>query len=283
VPSRVLLATPEVTFGEFDCPPGDPLWGAVNANIDKPHVVIPRTHVVIAQQARRPVLCTPNHVVFYRARQLYRRSLRDRRGDRCIWLEVAPALLDEAGGLPASPAGPGDPGAFLLALALARHLRERSTPEPLFAEDALMRLLDRLLAPARGPRRREAARPRTRAERAELVEAAKELLAARIGAPPSLRELAATLHVSPFHLARLFRDGTGYSPGDYVHGLRMRTAAELLMADRNADLSRLALDLGYCSASHFTDRFRATYGRPPSAVRGAQPRTIVEAQRAAAA
>ena len=96
MPSRVLLATPEVTFGEFDCPPGDPLWGAVNANIDKPHVVIPRTHVVIAQQARRPVLCTPNHVVFYRARQLYRRSLRDRRGDRCLWLEVAPTLLDEA-------------------------------------------------------------------------------------------------------------------------------------------------------------------------------------------
>ena len=91
------------------------------------------------------------------------------------------------------------------------------------------------------------------------------------------------MHVSPFHLARVFRAGTGYSPGDYVHGLRMRTASERLMTDPRADLSRLALELGYCSASHFTDRFRATFGRPPSAIRGAQLRTIVEAQRAAAA
>lgn len=281
--SRVLLAIPEVTFGEFECPPGDPLWDEVNANIDQPHVVIPRTHVVIAQQSRRPVLCTPNHVVFYRAHQLYRRSLHDARGDRCLWLGVAPELLERAGGLPPAPAGPGDAGTFLLALALARHLRENARPDELVVEDALMRLLDRTLTPARATRRRVAVRPRTRADQAELVEAAKELLAARMTTPPSLHELATALHLSPFHLARVFRAGTGYSPGDYVHGLRMRSASERLMADPHADLSRLALELGYCSASHFTDRFRATFGRPPSAVRCAQLRTIVEAQRAAAA
>jgi hypothetical protein len=53
MPSRVLLATPDVTFGEFECPPADPLWDEINANIGgRPHVVFPRTRVVIAQQAR---------------------------------------------------------------------------------------------------------------------------------------------------------------------------------------------------------------------------------------
>ena len=61
-----------------------------------PHVVFPRTHVLIVQDGAQPVLTTPNHVVFYRPHQLYRRGLRDPRGDRSLWLEVSPALLEEA-------------------------------------------------------------------------------------------------------------------------------------------------------------------------------------------
>ena len=281
--SSVLLATPELTFGEFVCPPGDPLWDEVNGNIGaRPHVVFPRTHVVIAQHRRRPVLCTPNHVVFYPAHQLYRRGLHDARGDRCLWLEVAPELLEEAGGAPAAPAGRGDARTYLLAVALARHLLERPPPDPLVVEGAALRLLDAALG-ATEPAPRRAARAHTRAEPDAIVEDAKALLADRVAAPPSLAELAAALHVSPFHLARLFRARTGYSPGSYVHGLRLRAAVERLLAEPGADLSRLALELGYCSASHFTDRFRAAFGRPPSAVRGAQARTIVEAARATAA
>ena len=68
-----------------------------------------------------------------------------------------------------------------------------------------------------------------------------------------------------------------------MHGLRLRRAVERLAAEPATDLSRLALDLGYCSPSHFSDRFRAAFGRPPSAVRGAQLRTIVEAGGAGAA
>ena len=281
--SQVLLATPDLTFGEFVCPPGDPLWKEVNGNIGaRPHIVFPRTHVVIAQQRRQPVLCTPNHVVFYPAHQLYRRGLHDARGDRCLWLEVAPRLLEEAGGPPAAPAGRGDARTYLLALALARHLAEPA-PDPLVVEAAALRLLAAALGTAAARAARPAARARTRAEHDALVEEAKALLAASVAAPPSLSELAAALNVSPFHLARLFRARTGYSPGSYVAGLRLRAAVERLLAEPDTDLARLALELGYYSASHFTDRFKAAFGRPPSAIRGAQARTIVEAARAAAA
>jgi AraC-like DNA-binding protein len=85
--------------------------------------------------------------------------------------------------------------------------------------------------------------------------------------PLSLSELAAELHVSPFHLTRVFRERTGRTLTAYLHDLRLRTAVERLDADPGAPLSRVAADLGYCTPSHFTDRFRAAFGVPPSQLR----------------
>jgi AraC-like DNA-binding protein len=272
------MRTPELTLGEFVCAPGDPLWDQVNTNMGAwPHVVFPRRHVLIVQDGAQPVLTTPNHVVFYRPHQLYRRGLRDPRGDRSLWLEVSPSLLEEAAGKPPpGPAGPSDARTYLLAIALAGHLIAEHAPDRLLAEEAALRLLG--LAVGGGVRREPSpARERTRGDHAELAEAAKELLVQRMTAPPSLRDLATALSVSPFHLARVFRARTGFSLSGYVHGLRLRRAVDRLAAEPDVDLSRLALDLGYCSPSHFSDRFRATFGCPPSALRGTQLRTIVEA------
>lgn len=263
--SNVLLETTDLTLGEFECGPGDPLWREVNENIDaRPHVVFPRTRVLITQDGARPTLCTPNHVVFYRPNQRYRRALRDGDGDRCLWLAL------RGGDVPPAVTGPADARTYLLAVALSAHLRRECEPDRLVAEEAAVRLLDRAVGgprPVRRPRR-----ARTDAEHAELAEAAKELLSARMTERLSLESVAHALSVSRFHLARVFRARTGYSLGDYVHGLRLRAAVEHLHAEPDAELSRLALDLGYCSPSHFTDRFRAAFGVPPS-----QARTIMEA------
>jgi AraC-like DNA-binding protein len=48
----------------------------------------------------------------------------------------------------------------------------------------------------------------------------------------------------------------------YVHELRLRTALERV-AD-GEDLTRVALDLGYASHSHFTSLFRRAFGVTPS-------------------
>ena len=277
--SRVLLSTPALTLGAFACAPGEPLWGVDTDIGARSHVVFPRTHVLIAQEGAAPVLATPNLVVLYAPHQRYRRTLRDARGDRCLWLAVAPDLLERPFD---GPAAPSDPRAYLLAVALARHLEAEPAPDRLLAEEGALRLLDAALPPARAAGTR-ARRARTRGEHAELAAAAQELLAARMAEPLSLAGLGRALAVSPFHLARVFRAQTGFSLAGYVHGLRLRRAAERLAAEPDADLGRLALDLGYCSHSHFTDRFRAAYGRPPSALRGAPLRTIVEAAPPAAA
>jgi AraC-like DNA-binding protein len=276
MPSRVLLATPELTLGEFACASGDRLWDEVNDIGGRAHVVFPRTPVVIEQAGAHPVLVTPNDVVYYRPHQRYRRELRDARGDRSLWIEIAP----EMGAVPSGPARPGDARTYLLAVSLAGHLRAEPDPDRLLAEEAALRLLDEAVG---GSAPRAAARrARTRAEHADLAEAAKELLAARMAEPLSLREIAAALFVSPFHLARVFRSQTGFSLTGYIHGLRLRAAVERLAAEPGTDLSRLAVDLGYCSASHFSGRFSSAFGGPPSSLRGTELRTIVEAVRAAA-
>ena len=276
MPSHILLRTCDLTLGQFECAPGDPLWDEVNTNMGAwPHVVFPRTPVLIAQEGAWPALVTPNHVVFYKPHQLYSRALRDPRGDRCLWLEVSPELWRA----PDEPAGPCDAPTFLLAVALARHLVTEPVPDRLLAEEAAYALLRAgVVAPSFLARRE-----RTRREHAELVEAAKAWLAERCFAPLSLAEVARALYVSPFHLARVFRARTGFSLTDYVHELRLRGAVERLADEPGVELSRLALELGYCSPSHFSDRFRAAFGAPPSRLRGTELRTIVEARTAAAA
>jgi AraC-like DNA-binding protein len=270
MPSRVLLRMPDVTLGEFLCVPGDPAWDEVNTNMGAwPHVVFPRHHVVIAQEGAAPVLTTPNNVVFYKPFQRYRRALRDPRGDRCLWLEVSP----ERWRAPEAPAGPCDARTYLLAVALGRHLLTEPQPDRLLAEEATLQLL----SVGGGHAGETGRRPRTRSDHAELVEAAKELLTQRMGEPPSLRGIAEALNVSRFHLARVFRARTGFSLSAYVHGLRLKRAVDRLAAEPGVDLSRLAVELGYCSPSHFSDRFRVAFGAPPSQLRGAQLSTIVEA------
>jgi AraC-like DNA-binding protein len=48
--------------------------------------------------------------------------------------------------------------------------------------------------------------------------------------------------------------------------VRLRAALEALPGQ---DLTQLALDLGYSSHSHFSERFRQVYGRTPSEFRRA--------------
>ena len=74
---------------------------------------------------------------------------------------------------------------------------------------------------------------------------------------------------SPFHLARVFRRESGLTIHAYVHQLRLRTALERVM-DRE-DLSRVAVDLGYATHSHFTASFRRSFGVPPSSLRLLRP------------
>jgi AraC family transcriptional regulator len=278
-----LLETPLLTLGEFRCPPGDDAWREMNTIGDTPHIVFPRTNVFIEQEGRTPVLATPAHAMLYDAGQLYRRGLRTEVGDDAVFVTLPVASLEQLAEEGASLVGadnrmaaghtPAGRRTYLLQHLLVRYLRERD-PDPLLAEEAAGRLVLEALGSARAERRR-----RPRAERAHraLAEAAKAELAENPERPYTLPQLAGRLHSSAFHLARVFRAETGFSLHGFRRTLRLRAGLERLSADGN-DLTALALELGFSSHSHFSERFRNEFGVPPSLVRNArQTRALLEA------
>lgn len=64
----------------------------------------------------------------------------------------------------------------------------------------------------------------------------------------------------------MFRQRTGWSLHAYRDQLRLRHAVEWVL-DGTRRLTDVALELGYASHSHFTDRFRASYGFAPTELR----------------
>lgn len=284
-----------VVLGEFHCWPDDPRWSRENRAEEGHFVVFPGTSVVI-ERAGAPVVATPNHVMFYDRDQAYRRRLVHPRGDHCAFLLVDESLLADLAGTPAGgfrfPVGHGpvEPATYLLHRLVLRAARLREA-DRLLLEETLYRVVGEALASGlrlAGPRGPRAERPGTSAAHAELVEATKELIARRLAERLTLGEIARGVHSSPFHLARVFRDRTGFSIHGYRNQLRLRSSLDRLF-EPDADLALLAVRLGYSSHSHFTDSFRRAFGPTPSAVRRAgrsgdlaELRTILEAPLAAA-
>ena len=289
----VVFEGDRIVLGEFHCWPGDPRWTRENCAEEGHFVVFPGTSVVIEHDGK-PVVATPNHVMFYNPKQSYRRRLLHPKGDHCAFLLVEAGLLAEiaaphlsATRFPVSH-GPLEPATYLRHRLLLRAVAARAA-DRLMVEETLCRLLAEAVASglrlaATGRRERRS----TAAGHAELVEATKELLARRLGDRLTLADIARSVHSSPFHLARVFRAHTGFSIHGYRNQLRLRSSLESLF-DPGVDLALLARRLGFASHSHFTDSFHRIFGRPPSAVRRAgrasdlaELRTIVEAPLVAA-
>ena len=112
-------------------------------------------------------------------------------------------------------------------------------------------------------------RPRRAAtdqEHADRVEAAKIYLASSLGERVTLDKVARAVHTSPFHFTRIFQQRVGVPVHRYLTRLRLRAALERLAGGED-DLTRLALDLGFSSHSHFAESFRKEFGKTPSEAR----------------
>jgi AraC-like DNA-binding protein len=74
--------------------------------------------------------------------------------------------------------------------------------------------------------------------------------------------LASTVHMSPCHFARMFKQAVGQPPHVYITGKRMERAKDLL---RNTDLPLVdvAASAGFQTQAHFTGVFRKHAGVTP--------------------
>jgi AraC family transcriptional regulator len=88
----------------------------------------------------------------------------------------------------------------------------------------------------------------------------------------SLTTLAAVMHLSPDHFARLFRQATGRTPHQYVLWCRIERAKQLLV-ETDMPLSMIGLEVGCADHSAFTALFRKHVAMTPKAYRAAAQKT----------
>lgn len=91
-------------------------------------------------------------------------------------------------------------------------------------------------------------------------------IAQRTGAPPSIKELARALGISPSHLRARFRASCGVSIGRHLRRLRLEQACGLLRLGPQR-VSEIAEQCGFGSIYSFSRAFRLAYGISPLAFR----------------
>lgn len=98
------------------------------------------------------------------------------------------------------------------------------------------------------------------------LDAMLDFIDARLNDPLSVDALAARAHVSRAHFNRRFRNVTGLSPHRYIT-LRRIEKAKVLLREPARSLAEVALDVGFCNQSHFTQVFHAFTGQTPTQFR----------------
>ena len=231
---------------------------------------------------RRCVTADVNQSVFFAKGSTYRVSHPADCGDRgtvfmpstrvlCdIVRELDPSIDDHPEQVFPFVTGPCETAVFWRHRELVQQLESADTSplEPMWADVTALQLIADVLEAAFATHGQPRVRRRngTDADHADRTEAVKAYLASRLSERITLDDAARFVHVSPFHLARIFQQRTGVPIHRYLTRLRLRASLERL-ADKNDDMTALALDLGFSSHSHFTDAFRREFGCPPSEVR----------------
>ncbi len=95
---------------------------------------------------------------------------------------------------------------------------------------------------------------------------ARELLIRDLQFPPSLDELARQVGMSHTRLNRGFKKIFGNTVFEYLRKERLAYARKLI-EENPVDLTRIALESGFCSSSHMSTRFFKEYGIKPSEYR----------------
>jgi AraC family transcriptional regulator len=275
----IVFASPLVRVGRWRCPAENPIF-VDSGPISEALFAFPREGVWIQHEGRAPFVADANTVTYYNKGQAYTRQKLGGWGDQCEWFAVAPdaiaetlsahdpAAIDRPGTPFGFTHGPSDPDSYLRQRMVFEHVSRESTADRLFVEEAVLSILGDVTGLAY---QRQGITPGARARRrrdVDLVEAARNVIARNFKDNLSLSEIARQVESSVFHLARIFKARTGFSLHAYRNQLRLRAALERL-AEPGVDLIHIALDLGFSSHSHFTETFRRSFGKTPSAVREA--------------
>lgn len=106
----------------------------------------------------------------------------------------------------------------------------------------------------------------TAARDVKRVRRAIEFMRANLDQPIGLDEVAASVAVSPFHFARIFRASTGVPPYRYLADLRIESARKLLTGPQ-VPLAEIAQSMQFSTPANFARAFRQATGMSPTEYR----------------
>ena len=234
----------------------------------------------VVHRPRGRTLVNPATTALHEAGAPYRTSHPFGCGDEGCNVALSPEVTREIRARPGAQGEDGDEGVWpagqaivparprLELFVLVRRLRRGLPVSAMAIEEAVLGLVAGVLEglSQRRGRRPPTGRATTRESHRALVESVEDYFVGHLGRSIQLSEVAAAARVSPFHLARTFRQATGLTLHRYLTRLRLLSALPGAAGPRGS-LTELALDLGFSSHSHLTAAFRREFGVPPSEVR----------------
>ncbi|WNW09901.1 AraC family transcriptional regulator [Pseudomonas sp. DTU_2021_1001937_2_SI_NGA_ILE_001] len=141
-------------------------------------------------------------------------------------------------------------------LTLAHGVIETS-PDPLERQSAMLEAFAALIR-----RYGQCARGRTLREApAADVRRAQDLIQSCFDERLSISQVASAVGLSEYHFMRSFRRQTGMTVHAYITQVRLQAAKDRLAKGMSA--AQTAISVGFFDQSHFTNRFRASFGVTP--------------------
>ncbi len=99
-----------------------------------------------------------------------------------------------------------------------------------------------------------------------LVQRAQEYIRDNYQKDLSLDELSRELDISPYYFSKLFKEETGSNFVEYLTGLRMNRAKEMLKDDR-CSMKEICAQIGYSDPNYFSRIFKKNIGLTPTEYR----------------
>lgn len=79
----------------------------------------------------------------------------------------------------------------------------------------------------------------------------------------SLDRIAQNMYLSPVYVSKIFKEETGESPINYLIKIRLEKAKDMLSSKNPESIKKIANDVGYEDAYHFSKLFKKYYGISP--------------------
>jgi AraC family transcriptional regulator len=161
--------------------------------------------------------------------------------------------------------GVEDPLVAAATSALAREVRDPGEQTALFADHLADTILLHVLRTGRGTE------PETRRQwqgglSPRAIRIVREKFAEDLTVGMTIEDLSREVGLSRAHFARAFKISMGMPPHHYVTACRVARAKDLL-AKTDAPLADIALEVGFSSQAHFTNRFRGFSEQTPGQYR----------------